>query len=343
MGAHLVNGAFQSDKYPTTPPGKVPLSVEDVTAQDLLWQYAQRRRGVDAEFSDDLEAALRSAGYAPPAAEFQPHLAVDSRLAEIGPYQRVDSDAPAQGPNQLVDLGPPPDIAPGVDLVAGTFTCPKCGVQRDCQAFNPECMACHYFDPGLQYLSAEQLRALVGMRTAEADHVYTERNRLVAALARFALSEPGAFWFAGVGKHQPEGDPNWEKEWTNVVFIDTPQGQLSWHVHDRDLPLFEGLPKYLTAWDGHTTAEKYERLARVIAKMSLVRPVDEISALAKRMVQDGGAPDVVAMAFLCEALVRMRMLETRSIVNAKVVIMLDGIDQATREHAERWQSGKKGP
>lgn len=44
MGAHTVNGQFQSDKYPTCPPGKVPLSVEDPTAQDLLWEYAQRRR-----------------------------------------------------------------------------------------------------------------------------------------------------------------------------------------------------------------------------------------------------------------------------------------------------------
>ena len=47
------DGQFQSDKYPTCPPGKVPLSVKDPTAQDLLWQYAQRRRSVDAEFADD--------------------------------------------------------------------------------------------------------------------------------------------------------------------------------------------------------------------------------------------------------------------------------------------------
>ncbi len=65
MGAHLIDGEFQSDKYPTTPRGKVPLSVKDPTAQDLLWEYAQRRRSVDAEFSDDLEAALLAAGYRP--------------------------------------------------------------------------------------------------------------------------------------------------------------------------------------------------------------------------------------------------------------------------------------
>jgi hypothetical protein len=66
MGAHInKDGQFQSDKYPTCPAGKVPLSVKDPTAQDLLWEYAQRRRSVDAEFSDDLEACLKAAGYVP--------------------------------------------------------------------------------------------------------------------------------------------------------------------------------------------------------------------------------------------------------------------------------------
>lgn len=65
MGAHLIDGKFQSDKYPTCPAGKVPLSTKDPAAQDLLWEYAQRRRAVDAEFSADLETALRSDGYVP--------------------------------------------------------------------------------------------------------------------------------------------------------------------------------------------------------------------------------------------------------------------------------------
>src|SRR5260221_5796435 len=62
MGSHIIDGEFQSDKYPTTPRGKVPLSVKDKSAQDLLWEYAQRRRAVDAEFADDLEAVLKAAG-----------------------------------------------------------------------------------------------------------------------------------------------------------------------------------------------------------------------------------------------------------------------------------------
>lgn len=69
MAAHLIDGEFQSDKYPTCPRGKVPLSVKDETAQDLLWEYAQRRRKIDEEFSDDLEIALVIAGYEPPEAK----------------------------------------------------------------------------------------------------------------------------------------------------------------------------------------------------------------------------------------------------------------------------------
>lgn len=66
MGSHIIDGEFQSDKYPACPRGKVPLSVRDPSAQDLLWEYARRRRAVDAEFSDDLDRALVAAGYLPP-------------------------------------------------------------------------------------------------------------------------------------------------------------------------------------------------------------------------------------------------------------------------------------
>ena len=63
MSKHLIDGEFQSDKYPTCPRGKVPLSTADTMAQDLLWEYARRRRSVDAQFSDDLQEALRLKGY----------------------------------------------------------------------------------------------------------------------------------------------------------------------------------------------------------------------------------------------------------------------------------------
>ena len=79
MGVHIVGGEFQSDKYPSCPAGKVPLSVKDKAAQPLLWRYAQTHRLIDAEFSDDLETALRAAGYSPPEAEQA--LVIRARLA----------------------------------------------------------------------------------------------------------------------------------------------------------------------------------------------------------------------------------------------------------------------
>lgn len=59
------SGEFQSDKYPSCPAGKVPLSTKDKSAQDLLWNYAQRRRSVDHAFADDLEFVLLGKGYRP--------------------------------------------------------------------------------------------------------------------------------------------------------------------------------------------------------------------------------------------------------------------------------------
>ena len=96
MGSHLLaDGKFQSDKYPTCPPGKVPLSVEDPMAQDLLWAYAQRRRSIDAEFSEDLETALRTAGYEPRSRLVRTNgvLTVDPGTEEVIPAEVFDSRA----------------------------------------------------------------------------------------------------------------------------------------------------------------------------------------------------------------------------------------------------------
>jgi len=59
MGKHIVNGQFQSDKYPWCKPGFVPLKINDVMARDLLAHYAKRRAAVDTEFSDDLLACIK--------------------------------------------------------------------------------------------------------------------------------------------------------------------------------------------------------------------------------------------------------------------------------------------
>lgn len=95
---------------------------------------------------------------------------------------------------------------------------------------------------------------------ASKDTAYRERNMCVAALARFAI---GLGWRVGMGKHDPN-DKAWEDDWHNLVVIESPAGQMTWHIHDSDMPLFEGIPPtdedWVYVWDGHTTPQKYERL-----------------------------------------------------------------------------------
>lgn len=64
-GEHLIDGEFQSDKYPWCRRGFVPLKLTDPMAQSLLWEYAYRRSEVDIDFASDLQQALRDAGYEP--------------------------------------------------------------------------------------------------------------------------------------------------------------------------------------------------------------------------------------------------------------------------------------
>lgn len=79
---------------------------------------------------------------------------------------------------------------------------------------------------------------------------YAERNKLVAYLASQFPS--------GIKRTEIAG---WDAEWHGCVYIDTPVGQMSWHYHDREADLFAHLPPYDGEWDGHTTEQKYERLA----------------------------------------------------------------------------------
>jgi nicotinamide riboside transporter PnuC len=92
-------------------------------------------------------------------------------------------------------------------------------------------------------------RELEDMRRRK-DSAYEERNKVVAALAQLFPS--------GVARTAIEG---WSQEWHGCVYIDLPTGQVSWHFHDSQAHLFEGLPAYTKDWDGHDTPEKYRRLA----------------------------------------------------------------------------------
>ena len=94
----------------------------------------------------------------------------------------------------------------------------------------------------------------VELREAK-DNAYRERDRCVAGIAALAVRFG---WGAWLGRH--EGG-EWDDDWRNVVFINLPAGQVSWHIHDSELELFRFLPLGGEPWDGHDTPEKYRRLA----------------------------------------------------------------------------------
>lgn len=105
--------------------------------------------------------------------------------------------------------------------------------------------------PGAGLLAElEQARKRIGELEAQKDGAYQERDRLVAALSKL--------FPATLARHE---GADWEDEWRNIVFIDLPTGQASWHIHDSELPQFAHLSQSNPKWDGHTTEEKYARLA----------------------------------------------------------------------------------
>ena len=104
--------------------------------------------------------------------------------------------------------------------------------------------------------ASQSLRERDEARAAK-DGAYAERNRCVVALAKLA----GMLgWEYGRALH-PAEDTEWEADWRNIVYIDLPTGQVSWHFHDSESALFAAFPEYGKPWDGHTTEEKYQCLS----------------------------------------------------------------------------------
>ena len=92
------------------------------------------------------------------------------------------------------------------------------------------------------------------------DGAYAERDRLVCALSKL---------FPASLERHPDSDTTWDNDWRWIVFIDLPTGQATWHIHDSELAWFNHLPRFTgKVWDGHTTPEKYARLAALSASPS---------------------------------------------------------------------------
>lgn len=89
------------------------------------------------------------------------------------------------------------------------------------------------------------------------DGAYAERNKCVVGLALLARD---LGFKVGLARH-PEEDTEWEDDWRNIVVIELPTGQLTWHFHDSEMHMLYSFCRLEGhEWDGHTTEEKYRRL-----------------------------------------------------------------------------------
>jgi len=73
---------------------------------------------------------------------------------------------------------------------------------------------------------------------------YSQRAIAAISLAHTVLHYGGT---AGIGYDNREDQPS---NWRVVLYVDTPAGQLSWHIAPDDQPMLEGLPDYSGKWDG---------------------------------------------------------------------------------------------
>ncbi len=120
------------------------------------------------------------------------------------------------------------------------------------------------------------VRAEASAESRRIDAVYEERDRCVALASRLAAALGMDAW---IGRHVGE---DWDDEWRTVVFVQLPTGQVSWHVHDREMLLFAHLPRRDDRpWDGHSTEEKYERCAALVAKRRSYGRFSTIDELAR--------------------------------------------------------------
>jgi len=83
---------------------------------------------------------------------------------------------------------------------------------------------------------------------------YQQRDILVAVFARL--------WPSHLAPAQDS-----EEGWRYVVCVHSPKGQMAWHVADDELAFFRGLDIKPSDWDGHTSAQKTDRLIKLIASM----------------------------------------------------------------------------
>ncbi|MEV0247930.1 hypothetical protein AB0H76_15160 [Nocardia sp. NPDC050712] len=177
-------------------------------------------------------------------------------------------------------------------------------------------------DPRATVTELVAARARIAELERERDTGYRGRAEVLAVLAQIFPSQMP--W--------PEAPGDWP-----VLFLTTPEGQVSWHINPGDLDLFDTDryamvndedPGSRTVWDGHTTKQKSDRLHRLA---TCYQPADllveqhEIDVARARIAELEGALDGC---------------EVEGVEYAYRVSTADGLgyrryEADTREHAEQ--------
>lgn len=114
-------------------------------------------------------------------------------------------------------------------------------------------------------ITADRLHGVQIAHKAQLDAVYAERDLVLALAARLAVGHPLAYAYRTIDEQAGEG-------WRNLIIVvisdwfDHSPRQLSWHIRDDELPLFEHLATLPNGWDGHSTEEKYARIRRWVSR-----------------------------------------------------------------------------
>ena len=147
---------------------------------------------------------------------------------------------------------------------------------------------------------------------AKADSIYSERNRLAVAFARMALA---AGFKAGTGV-----DPD-ETKWP-VVYVETPNGQVSWHIASHDADILSGLPVYEGQWDGTYRARKADWCVWD-QNEPLRTEIEKLRAENERLKAGGCARDQNTTQFCAEAVALKAEIEK---LRAALHLAIDAVE-----------------
>jgi len=102
------------------------------------------------------------------------------------------------------------------------------------------------------YLAIENISSEKIIPKDTINQAYTQR---AIAIVLFAKMAQRLGYKVGIGLDNNE---HWEPQWRNVLYVEIPEGQFSWHFHPNDFHLIENFPLFNGEWDGKFNGRNIE-------------------------------------------------------------------------------------